>query len=84
MWPNYPVTEQEGTAFKMRQRMENLPSCAHVLNKTLNLANSRCCLVEPSEEIYQNIKKKVQGLCFSHLYILLFFDVVIAVAVVAS
>ena len=44
MWANYPVTEQVGTASKLRQRMENLPSsaCAHVLHKTLNLVVSRC------------------------------------------
>ena len=23
MWPNYPVTEEEGTAFKMRQRIKS-------------------------------------------------------------
>ena len=44
MWPSYPVTEQRGTAFKLRQRMKNLPSCDHVLHKTLNLVISRCCL----------------------------------------
>ena len=38
MWPNYPETEQVGTAFKLRQRMKNLPSCAHVLRKALNLS----------------------------------------------
>ena len=32
-----------GTAFKLRQRMKNLSSCAHVLDKTLNLVISRCC-----------------------------------------
>ena len=37
IWPNYPVTEQMRTAFKVRRRMENLPSCAHVLHKTMNL-----------------------------------------------
>ena len=37
MWPNYPVTEQVETAFKLRQRLKNLPSCTHVLLKTLNL-----------------------------------------------
>ena len=44
MWPNYPATEQVRTAVKLRQRMKNTPSCAHVLHKTLNLVISRCCL----------------------------------------
>ena len=26
MWPNYPVTEHVGTAFKFKERMKNLPS----------------------------------------------------------
>ena len=42
MWQNYPVTEQVGTAFNFKQRRKNLPSCAHVLHKTLNLVISRC------------------------------------------
>ena len=64
MWPNYPVTEQVETAFKLRQRMENLPSCAHVLNKTLNLVNSRCCLAEYGEEMYQNLKRTCKAFVF--------------------
>ena len=50
MWPNYPVTEQVGTAFKLK----NLPSCAHALHKALNLVISRCGLAERGEEMYQN------------------------------
>ena len=46
MWPNYPVTEQVETAFKLRQRLRNLPSCVHVLHKALTLVISRCGLAE--------------------------------------
>ena len=55
MWPNYSVSEQLETAFKLRQRMENLPSCTHVLHKILNLVISSCCLAEHGEEMYQNL-----------------------------
>ena len=34
--------------------MTNLPSCAHVHYKTLNLVFSRCCFTEDDEEMYQN------------------------------
>ena len=43
MWPNYSATEQLGTVFLLAQRMQNLPSCVHVLQNTLNLILSRCC-----------------------------------------
>ena len=51
MWPNYPVTEQLETAFRLRQRMKYFQSCAHVLHKTLNFFVSRCCLAEYGVEI---------------------------------
>ena len=57
MWLNYPVTEQVITVFKLRQRMENLPSHAHTLQKALNLVISCCCLAEQGEEMYQNLKR---------------------------
>ena len=31
--------------------MKNLPSCAHILHKTLNLAISHCCFAEGDKEI---------------------------------
>ena len=37
MQPNFPVSAQVETAFKLSQRMKNLPSCPHVLHETLNL-----------------------------------------------
>ena len=33
--------------------MENSPSCAHVLQRTLNLVSSRCCLADDGKETYQ-------------------------------
>ena len=47
----YPGTELVRTVFKVRRRMKSLPSCSHVLHKTLNLAVSRCCFTEDGEEI---------------------------------
>ena len=64
MWPNYPVTEQVGTKFRLRQRMENLPSCVHVLHKTLNLVISRCCLAEHGEEMHQSLKGTCRAFVF--------------------
>ena len=77
MRTNYPVTERVGTAFKLIQRKENLPSCAHVFHKILNLVISRCCLAKYGEENY--VPKFI-----THVQGLLFFEVLIAVAVVAS
>ena len=54
MWPNYPGAEFFGQAFKFRQRKENSPSCAHVLQKTLNLVISRRSFAENGKEMYQN------------------------------
>ena len=65
VWPYYPVTEWVGKAFKFKQRMKNLPSCAHVLHKTPNLAISRCCLAEFGEEMYQNLKRTCKAFVFS-------------------
>ena len=61
MWPNYPVIEQEGTAFNLRQRMKNVPSCAHILHKTLNLVISRCC----------NLKIIFRLVCFVKLVLII-------------
>ena len=84
MWPNYPVTEQVETAFKLRQRLKKLLSCSYVLHKTLNLVISRSCLAEQGGEMHvPKFITHVQGLCFSH-YILLFCDVLVTVTVVAS
>lgn len=60
------VTEQVKTALKLRERMKNLPSCAHVhvLHKTLNFVNSCCCLAEYDEEMYQNLKCSCRACVF--------------------
>ena len=34
-----------------------MSSCAHVLEKTLNLVISRCCFAENGKEMYQNVKR---------------------------
>ena len=44
---------QVGTAFKLRGRMKNIPSCTHVLYETSNLIISRRCSAEYGEEMYQ-------------------------------
>ena len=38
---NYPGTKLVGVAYKLRKKMKNLPSCVHVLHKTLNVVISR-------------------------------------------
>ena len=43
---------QVGTAFKLRGRMKNIPSCTHVPYETSNLIISRCCSAEYGEEMY--------------------------------
>ena len=43
----YPLgTKLVGVAFRLRKEMKNLPSCARVLHRTLNLVISRCCFAE--------------------------------------
>ena len=40
------------------RKMKNSPSCAHVLQKTLNLVISRsCCFADDGKEMYKNIKR---------------------------
>ena len=65
MWLKYAITEQAGKAFNLRQRMKNLPSCAHVLHKTLNLVISHCCLAECGEEMYQTLYRTCGAFVFS-------------------
>ena len=48
-------TELVGAAFKLSQGIKNVPSCTHVLYKTLNLVISRCCFAKDGEEMYQNL-----------------------------
>ena len=41
-----------------------LPSCAHVLHKTLNLVISRFRLAEHGEEMYHNLKRACRASVF--------------------
>ena len=70
---NYPETKLVGVAYKLRKKMKNSLSCAHVLHKSLNVVISRCCFAEDGKEMYQNVKRT----CLN----LLFCGVVVAVAV---
>ena len=59
MWPNYPGTELVGTVLKLRQRMKILPSCARILQKTLNLVISCCCFAEDGKEMYSTLAERL-------------------------
>ena len=55
-----------GRAFKLRQRMKNLPSRAHVLHKILNLVIlHHCYLAEFGKEMYQIYNGRAGALCLS-------------------
>ena len=66
MYAWYPGTRLIGMAFKVRQelRMKNSRSCAHVLQKTLNLVISRCCFAEDGKEMCKNIKRTCRAIVF--------------------
>jgi len=55
MWPNCPETEFVGMVFKFSKRKKNSQSCVPMVQKTLKLVISRCCLAEDGKEIYQNV-----------------------------
>ena len=63
---NFPGTKLVGVAYKLRKKMKNLPSCVHVLHKTLNVAFSRCCFAEDGKEIYQKVKRTCRAIVFPH------------------
>ena len=44
-----------GNGLQVSTENENLLSCAHLLDKTLNLGISRCCLAEDDDEMFQNL-----------------------------
>ena len=50
------------TAFKWGKKMKNSPSCAHVLQKSLNLVISCCFFAGQGKEIYKNINARAQWL----------------------
>ena len=63
---NYPGTKLVGVAFKLRKKMKNSLSCAHILQKGLNLVISPCCFAEDSKEMYQNVKRMCRAIVFAH------------------
>ena len=67
-------------AFKWGRKMTNSPSCAHVLQKTLNVVISSCCFAGDGKEMYKNINARAQCLFLS--LNLLFCSVLLVVAVV--
>ena len=64
MWPNYRVIGLVFTAFKLRRTIKYLLSCTNILDKTLKLVISSCCLAEYGEEIYQNLYTSRAGPLF--------------------
>ena len=62
----FPGTKFVGVAFELKERMQNLPSCVHVLHKTLNLVISHCCFAEDTKEIYRNLKRICRVIVFAH------------------
>ena len=50
-------------AFELRKKTNNLPSCVHVLHKTLNLVIvRRCCFEEDGKEMYHNLKRTCRAM----------------------
>ena len=66
---------------QVEKENETLPSCAHVLHKNVEFGHFtyRCCLAGYDEDMYQNLKRTGKAFVF-----LIFCDVLVAVAVVAS
>ena len=68
----YPRTELVGTAFKLRQRIRNSLSCAHILHTTLNLVIP-CCFLAATAKKFTKICNAREGRCYS--FITCFIDV---------
>ena len=83
MWPNYPITDQVENGVQVEKEIEKfLVMCSR---SPQNLGFGYFTLLFGRAR-WRNVPKfitHVQGLCFSH-YILLFCDVLVAVAEVAS
>ena len=60
LWAKYAGTKFMETAFKQGKKMKQSPSCAYVLQKTLNLVISRCGFAGDGKEIYKNINARAQ------------------------
>lgn len=78
----YPGTGLVGTAFNLRQRIRNTSSCAHVLHKTLHLVIS-CCYFAATTKKCTKIYNASEGDCFLIKLIVLFYDVLLSVAIIA-
>ena len=59
---NYPGTKLVRAGYKLRKKMNNSPSCVHVLHKILNLVISRGCFAEDGKEMYQNVNARAERL----------------------
>ena len=53
---------RSGVQVKKENEKQNSPSCAHVLQKTLNFVISRCCFAEGGKEMYQNLKRTCRAI----------------------
>ena len=62
MWADCPGTELIGVALKLRQRMKISPSCARVVQNTLNLAISCRYFVEDGKEMYKKHNARAEVL----------------------
>ena len=62
MWPNYPVTEQVGTTFKLRQKMKNLSLFAHVHKKNLEFGHFTLLFGRVQRRNVPKFITQVQGL----------------------
>ena len=56
----YAGTKFMERAFKYGRKTKNSLSCAHVLQKILNLVIPRCCFTGDGKDIYKNIKARAQ------------------------
>ena len=76
---NYSETKLVGVAFKLRKKMKNSPSCAHVLRKKLEVGHFTLLFCRGQWRNVRKCKTHVQSDCFCSLN-LLFCGVVVAVA----
>ena len=83
MWPNYPVTELVGTAFKLRQRMKNNTVMCSRSPQNLEFSHFTLLFGRGRQRNVPKLIPHVQSHCFPHQS-LLFCDVGVAVAVVGS
>ena len=63
-----PMNQIGSSGVQVKKENENVtvPSCLHVLHKTLNLVISRCCFAEDRREMYQNLKRTCRAIVFAY------------------